>query len=144
MVQRFRGKIQSVGTRTGIVLPFSPPSVWGELDRYSVRGTIGGHTWRGKVEWHDSTPYISIGAAWFRDNPISPGDEVEVELGLEGHFSFNVAPDIRAVLVDDLARRFDSLTSFDRNNLIRDIESAKRPETRAKRIAELAHRLRDQ
>ena len=141
MSENFTGHIEAIGTRAGIRLPFEPSEAWGELDRYSVRGTIGGCTWRGKVEFHEGAPFISIGTAWFRDNPVKPGDSVEVELDFEGHSSKNVAEDVRAVLVGDAARRFDSMTSFDRNNLIRDIESAKRPETRAKRIAELVNKL---
>ena len=141
MSERFTGSIEAIGTRTGIRLPFDPAEAWGDLDRYSVRGFLGNCQWRGKVEFHEGTPYISIGSAWFRDNPVKPGDSVEVELDFEGHSSKNVAEDVRAVLVGDAARRFDSLTSFDRNNLIRDIESAKRPETRAKRIAELVNKL---
>ena len=47
--------------------------------------------------------------------------------------------DVAAAFAADppAARFFDSLPSFYRNNHARWIESAKRPETRAKRIAEV-------
>ena len=67
------------------------------------------------------------------------GDEVEVVLGPEGSQSTTLGADVAAAFAAEpgAARFFDSLPSFYRNNYTRWLESAKRPETRAKRITEL-------
>ena len=75
---------------------------------------------------------LPLGPAWRRDNPVAVGAEVEVVLGLEGHLSDNVAPDIATALAaEPEARKFFELVApFYRNNFIRWIESARRPQTR--------------
>jgi uncharacterized protein YdeI (YjbR/CyaY-like superfamily) len=67
------------------------------------------------------------------------GAEVEVVLGPDGHQSGTVAPDIAAALSEEPEARlfFESVAPFYRNNYIRWIESAQRPETRRARIAEM-------
>ena len=55
-----------------------------------------------------------------------------------------MAPDIAAALTaaPDARRQFESLATFYRNGFVDWIESAKRPETRAKRIADTVAALR--
>ena len=57
----------------------------------------------------------------------------------EGPHSTTMGADVAAAFAEDppAARFFDSLPSFYRDNHARWIESAKRPETRAKRITEV-------
>jgi hypothetical protein len=133
----FAAPITQIGRRTVIVLPFDPVEVWGDRDRFSVRGTVHGQPWRGKVQWFAEGPAIALGPAWLRDNPVET-TEVEVTLTLEGHQSANLDADVAAIMTPERARRFDSLTSFDRNNLMRPILNAKRFETRARNIQALA------
>jgi uncharacterized protein YdeI (YjbR/CyaY-like superfamily) len=64
--------------------------------------------------------------------------QVAVSLGPEGPQVGAMAEDIALALEanPDARRFFESLATFYRKNFIRWIEDAKRPETRAKRIAE--------
>ena len=74
---------------------------------------------------------------------MGDGVNIEVTLAPDGHQVETISPDIAAALVaEPQARRFfESVAPFYRNNYIRWIESAKRPETRRARIAELVKRL---
>ena len=62
----------------------------------------------------------------------------------EGHQVDTVAPDIGDALRAEPEARafFESVAPFYRNNYIRWIESAKRPETRSARIAEMVKSLK--
>ena len=143
--QRFTTTLVKSGTGAYFVIPFDPDEVWGAKERHYVAGTIAGHRFRGCIE-ADGTPRIhSIGAAWLRDNDVGDGVNVEVTMAPEGHQVDTVAPDIGDALKSEPEARafFESVAPFYRNNYIRWIESAKRPETRRARIAELVKRLAD-
>lgn len=142
--QRFRATLAKSGTGAYFVIPFDPDAVWGAKERHYVAGTIAGHRFRGCID-SSGTPCIhSIGAAWLRDNDVGDGVDVEVAMAPEGHLADNVAPDIGDALKAEPEARafFESVAPFYRNNYIRWIESAKRPETRRARIAEMVKLLR--
>ena len=81
--------------------------------------------------------FVSLGPAWRRDNELDAGAKVEVVLYPDGLQVGDLSADvIQALEAEPNARtRFESLTSGYRKNMIRWIESAKRPETRATRIS---------
>lgn len=126
------------GGGIAIAIPFDPSLAWGDRDQYHVHGTVGGQPFRGRLVKPDSGWSLQLGPSWCRAPGFGPGDEVEVVLGPEGSQSTTLGADVAAAFASDpsAARFFDSLPTFYRNNFARWIESAKRPETRAKRIAE--------
>jgi excinuclease ABC subunit A len=134
--QAFKGVIALSGTRAIIVLPFDPNKVWGDRSRHYASGTIDGHRFRSMVETAGERFFVSLGPAWRRDNELDAGAKVEVVLSPDGLQVGDLSPDvIQALEAEPNARtRFESLTSGYRKNMIRWIESAKRPETRATRI----------
>lgn len=81
---------------------------------------------------------MRLGAAWLRDNAVAVGELVEVELAPEGPIGDRLPEDFRSELSarPDAKAFFESLPTFYRKNYLRWIESAKRPETRARRIAD--------
>jgi hypothetical protein len=121
-----------------IKLPFEPAAAWGARERYDVTGTINGQRIRGKLSAHADGHYLELGPAWCRDVSVVPGAQVAVALALEGPQVGAMAEDIAAALEahPDARHFFESLATFYSKNFIRWIEQAKRPETRAKRIAE--------
>lgn len=121
-----------------VAIPFDPALVWGERDEYHVHGTVGGQRFRGALELVDGAWSLELGPAWCRAPGFRPGDEVEVVMGPEGPQSTTLGADVTEAFAAEpaAARFFDSLPSFYRKNYVRWIEGAKRPETRAKRIAE--------
>ena len=82
--------------------------------------------------------FLELGPGWCRAPGFRPGDEVEVVMGPEGPQSTTLGADVASAFAaaPEATRFFDSLPSFYRNNFARWIGSAKRPETRARRIAE--------
>ena len=103
---------------------------------------------RGSVKAVDGAHYLELGPAWCRDAlPASGGTaevEVEVELVPEGPQLDELEPDLRAALLaEPPARRFfEALATFYRIGYVRWVEGAKRPETRARRIAQTVEALK--
>jgi len=132
------------GGGLAIRLPFDPSAVWGERERYDVTGTINGHKVRGRLTSRAGGHILELGPAWFRDLTVGAGAQIVVVLAPEGPQLDAMAVDIAAALeAEPAARRFfESLATYYRKNLMRWIEDAKRPETRAKRIAEAVATLK--
>lgn len=128
-----------------VPLGFHPDSVWGVKGRHCLNGTIGGATWRGTVTAYSEVWGLPTGPAWLRDNRLKVGDAVEVAVKPEGPQSDALAEDLTAAFATSPESRafFDSLTSFHRKNYMRWIDSAKRQETRSRRIAEMMAMLRE-
>jgi len=121
-----------------IKLPFDPAAEWGERNRYDLAGTIDGRRVRGKLTLREDAYYLELGAAWCDRRDFAPGGAVLVSLAPEGPQVAAMADDLAAAFnAEPGARRFfESLPTFYRKNFMRWIDSAKRPETRARRIAE--------
>jgi hypothetical protein len=142
--QRFKTTIGESATRVFLPIPFDPNDAWGVKQRHHIRGTVNGGMSRGSLGSDGEQYFIPLGVAWRRDNGLAPGNEVEVELWPEGPQTDNLATDIVEALDADPPSQefFESLATFYRNNYIRWIESAKRPETRAGRIKEMMELLK--
>jgi hypothetical protein len=131
------------GTERGrvyVVLPFDPQEVWGERERYHIRGAINGHPVRGALNRFAKGYYLPLGPAYRRGADLYPGDAVTVLLMPEGPQSEALAPDIVAAFATepDAAQFFDGLATFYRKKYLRWIDATKRsPELRAQRIVEL-------
>jgi hypothetical protein len=137
--QTFHTKFAITGKRTFIALPFDPNKTWGEKERHHVTGTINGIPIRGPLVAEGDDYVLTIGPAWLRDAKLDRDAVLTVTLSPEGPQQDNMAQDVTAALASDVDARafFESLPTFYRKNYIRWIESAKRPETRATRIAEM-------
>jgi Bacteriocin-protection, YdeI or OmpD-Associated/Domain of unknown function (DUF1905) len=142
--QRFRAvpqDRQQGGIRVSI--PFDPDVTWGGRDTYHVRGTIGGNPFRGALG-RGSPWTLQLGPTWCRNPGFSAGDEVEIEIALEGPQSTTMGEDVAEAFrgEPEAARFFDSMPTFYRNNVARSIAEAKRPDTRAKRISDAVARAK--
>lgn len=140
---KFTARIQKKGSRAFVPLPFTPDEFWGVKERHNVAGTLSGRKIRGKIEPFGDQFGLSLGPVWLRDNRLAPGDEVEADLSPEGPQIENLPEDLAIALKGSAAAQdfFNGLTTFDRKNYLRWVESAKRPETRAARIREMVVRL---
>jgi len=141
--RRFTTTITRSGTRALIELPFDPDEEWGSKERHYVAGTVGGRGIRGVLDRTALGFVMSLGAAWRRDSGVGPGDTVDVTLAPEGPLLESQADDVRAALEGEpaAAALFRSVAPFYRKNFLRWIDEAKRPETRAARIAETVKTL---
>jgi len=142
--QTFKATLVQSGSRTVIPLPFDPPQVWGQRERYHITGSINGCTVRGPLAAEETRYVLPVGAAWRRDNHLAVGDTVEVALSLEGPQAQTLAADIASALTAAPAASafFDALPTFYRKNFMRWIDSAKRTATRTARIAEMVALLK--
>ncbi len=135
----FRTTVSGAGGKAYIELPFDPDEAWGRRARHDITGTVAGHEYRGKVQTVEGRFRLSLGPAWLRDKGIGIGDEVEVAIKPEGPQIDLMEPDLVAAFSADPEARaiFEGLTTYCRKNYMRWIGDAKRPETRARRIAEM-------
>ena len=127
-----------------IKLPFDPSAVWGDRQRQDVTGTVDGRGVRGSLRSVGGDHYLELGPAWCRDCGVTVGVQVAVSLAPEGPQVASMAGDIAAALETepDARRFFESLATFYRKRYVGWIEQAKRPETRARRIAEAVAALK--
>ncbi|MCC6615235.1 MAG: DUF1905 domain-containing protein [Anaerolineae bacterium] len=142
--QTFKTKVSISGSRVFIPIPFDPNEVWGAKQRHHITGSINGIAIRGALNSDGKGYFFPLGPAWRRGAGIGPDEQVIVAISPEGPQQDNMAQDITAALASEpqALAFFESLPTFYRKNYIRWIESAKRPETRAARIAETVSLLK--
>ncbi|MCL5996959.1 MAG: YdeI/OmpD-associated family protein [Chloroflexi bacterium] len=142
--RKFKAKVSESGSSVFIPIPFDPNEVWGAKQRHYVAGTINGCAIRGPLSSDGQSFFLPLGAAWRRGAKIGTDEQVTVTISPEGPQQGNLAPDVAAALAAEpnALTFFESLATFYRNTYIKWIESAKRPETRAARIAEMMSLLK--
>jgi hypothetical protein len=129
-----------------VPVPFDPNEQWGTKRLHPIAGTLNGMGIRGTVAHEAGEWAFTVGAAWLRDCPIKPGDQIEVVLVPEGPQRTELAPDIAAALDanPDAAAFFDTLAQFYRKAYLRWIDGTKRrPDERERRISEVVNLLAD-
>ena len=132
--------VELAGNATGVEVPAEVVDALGSGRRPKVVITIGGHTWRSRVASMGGRFIVGISAANRAASGISEGDVTEVDLQLDDEPRVVAeSPDIAAALDQDPRARaaFDQLPYGLKNKHVRDIEGAKSPETRQRRIAKL-------
>ena len=141
--KRFESTIVRARTKVHVPVPFDPNEAWGWKVRHYVKGSVGGCRIRGLLRPEDHGYVLPLGAAWLRDNVIPTSATIEVVLEPDGPQSEALADDIAQALSasPDAETFFQSVAPFYRKNFLRWIDQAKRPETRAARIAEMVKML---
>ena len=100
---------------------------------------------RGRLQVEaDGSARLDLGPAWCRAPQVVAGQRVEVQMALEGPQLDTMDAGLAAALrADPHARRvFEGLPTFDRKNLVRPLDAAKRPETKGRQIAAIMGKLR--
>jgi len=137
---KFSAVVKPAGNATGVEVPAEVVDALGSGRRPKVVITIGGHTWRSRVASAGDRFIVGISAANRAASGISEGDVTEVDLQLDDEPRVVAEPpDLAAALDQDPRARaaFDRLPYGLKNKHVRDIEGAKSPETRRRRIAKL-------
>jgi Bacteriocin-protection, YdeI or OmpD-Associated/Domain of unknown function (DUF1905) len=133
----FQSEVEPPEPMKGLVVP---PELVGSLGggkRPRVTVTINGHSWTTRIAIMRGRNLIGLSHANRRAAGIATGDLVEVALELVTEAPRVVEPpDLAAVLdADPIARAaYDGLTYSHRRAVVHAIETAKRPETRQRRI----------
>jgi len=126
-----------------------PPEVVAELGtskKPAVKVTINGYTYRTSVAVMGGKFMLPISAEHRTAGGLAAGDEVDVSLELDTEKREITVPDDFATALAGEPKAstfFDSLSYSQRRWFVEGIESAKKPETRQRRIDAAIERLRE-
>ena len=135
---RFRATILTAGkTATGIPVPDEVIASLNAGKRPALSVTINGYTYRTTVGFVDGRTMIPLSAENRAGAGVAGGDEVDVEVELDtAPREVSLPADFAAALERDAAakRTFEGLSNSLKNYHVQQIEGAKTPETRQRRI----------
>ena len=129
----------------GLEVPVGVVEALGGGKRPPVTITVNGHTWKSRVAIMCGRYLLGLSNANRTAAGVSTGDEVEVDLSLDAEPRVVVEPEdlARALDADPPSRAaYDRLAHSHKRMHVRAIESAKKPETRQRRIDDVLTRLR--
>jgi bacteriocin resistance YdeI/OmpD-like protein/uncharacterized protein DUF1905 len=144
---RFRTTILQNGkTATGIRVPAEVMAALGPSRRPPVRVTINGHTYRTTVATMGGDPMFGVSAVVREAAGVAGGDEVDVDIEVDSEPRVVSAPDDLAAALDadpQAGRFFEALSYSHKSAYVQWIESAKRDDTRRRRVEEAVRMLRE-
>jgi hypothetical protein len=144
---RFRTTIlQSGKTAMGFEVPQEAVDALGAGKRPPVTVTINGYSYRSSIAVLQGRYMIGVSAENRGPAGVTAGDEVEVRLELDtAPREVTMPPDLAAALdAEPAARRtFDALSYSNKSWHTIQVEGAKTPETRARRIEKSIAALRE-
>jgi Bacteriocin-protection, YdeI or OmpD-Associated/Domain of unknown function (DUF1905) len=126
-------------------VPFDLEDVFGRA-RPPVKVTIRGHTWRTTPGVYGGAGYIGLNRSVRDATGVDAGDRVGVTMELDTEpRTVRVPADLRAALAaqPEAKKAFSALSFTHRREYVEWVEEAKRPETRARRIAGTVERVRE-
>ena len=137
-------KLKPQGPATAIVLTDAQVDELGGGKRAPVTVTIGSKTVRLRLAVMGGQNLIGISKANREELGVEIGDTVEATVTLDGAARKVDVPDDVAKALDTarLRKKFDALSFTHQKEHVRAITDAKKPETRAKRIAAMLEKLR--
>ncbi len=143
---KFRTYVEPPEPMRGLEVPPEVVASLGQGKRPRVTITINGHSWKSRVAIMRGRYLLGLSNANRRAAGVVTGDEVEVELEFDPELRVVVEPAdfARALSADPIARTaYDRLPDGRKREHVRAIESAKKPETRIRRIEKALATLRD-
>lgn len=140
MAKRFRIVLEKAddGSACGIRMPFDVAKVFGTRGRVPVCGTINGYPFRSTLSPMGGGHMMPVNRALRDGAGIAAGETISVLLERDDQPRAVAVPaDLAAALAADHAARaaWDRTSYTHRREYVEAIEDAKRPETRARRIA---------
>lgn len=132
-------------TATMFRVPFDLEDVFGRA-RPPVKVTIRRHTWRTTPGVYGGVGYIGVNRAVKAATGVDAGDRVRVRMELDTEPRKVAVPrDLAGALAADPAAKktFAAMSFTHRREYVEWVEEAKRPETRARRIASTVDRVRE-
>lgn len=144
---KFRAHVEPPEPMRGLEVPSEVVEALGGGKRPPVIITINGHSWKSRVAIMRGRSLLGLSNANRQAAGVVTGDEVEVEVEFDAEPRVVVEPaDFRLALdADPVARAaYDRLADSYKRQHVHAIESAKRPETRRRRIEKALAMLREQ
>jgi len=135
---KFRTLVELGGkTATGLRVPPGVVAALGSSRKPAVMVTIGGYTYRSTVASRGGAFMIPLSAEHRGAAGLAAGDEVDVEVEVDTEPRELVIPeDLRAAVDTGAAARafFDGLSYSNWRRIMGNVEGAKTPQTRQRRI----------
>ena len=147
MARRFRAvlELHGEGTATSISIPFDVQKVFGKRGRVAVRGTLNCVPYRSSVFRMGDAPYFMVVNRRMREEAgVAAGQTVAVVMERDDEpRTVEVPADLEAALQADRGalRAWERLSFTHRREHVEAITGARRPETRARRIAKAVEQL---
>jgi hypothetical protein len=143
---RFRATLETNGrTATGIEVPTSVVDALAAGKRPPVRVTLHEHTYRTTVARMGGRFLVPVSAEVRKAAGVIAGDELDVGIELDdAPRTVEVPADLAAALTEApaAAQAWEKLAYTHQKEWARSVEDAKKPETRARRIAAAVEALR--
>ena len=142
----FRARVEPPEPMRGLEIPQEIVEALGAGGRPPVTITINGHSWKSRVAIMRGRHLLGLSNANRQAAGVVTGDEVTVEVELDTEPRVVIEPpDFARALDADLVARaaYDRLADSHKREHVRAIESAKKPETRTRRIEKAITTLRD-
>ena len=134
-----------VGTWTYVDIPFDVAKAYGAAGQVKVKGTVNGAAFRGSLMPHgDGRHYLVVNAALRAKAGVKVGDSARVVVEPDtAPRTVTLAADTRKALAENpkAGAAFAAMAYSHQKAYIDWIEGAKKPETRARRIAGAIERL---
>jgi hypothetical protein len=143
---KFRSHVEPPEPMRGLEVPQDVVEALGGGKRPRVTITINGHSWRSRVAIMRGRCLLGLSNANRQAAGVVTGEEIEVEVELDAEPPVVVEPaDLtRALDADPVARAaYDRLAHTRKREHVRAIETAKKPETRMRRIEKALEMLRE-
>ncbi|KQU94006.1 YdeI/OmpD-associated family protein [Devosia sp. Root105] len=141
---QFRAVVIPSGNATAVEIPDEVMQSLGPEARPPVAITINGYSWRSRVAIKNGQRLVGISAAQRTAAGIEAGQAIEIDISLDtAPRDVDEPDDLKSALDGDPAARagFDKLPFGLKAKHVRDIEAAKSPEVRARRIGKLVETL---
>jgi Bacteriocin-protection, YdeI or OmpD-Associated/Domain of unknown function (DUF1905) len=146
-MMKFRARVEPPEPMRGLEVPAEVVEALGGGKRPRVVITINGHSWRSRIAIMRGRYLLGLSNANRQAAGVVTGDEVDVEVDIDAEPPAVVEPAdfARALDADPVARAaYDRLAHTHQREHVRAIESAKKPETRTRRIDKAVEMLRQQ
>jgi Bacteriocin-protection, YdeI or OmpD-Associated/Domain of unknown function (DUF1905) len=143
---KFRAYVEPPEPMRGLEVPPDVVEALGAGKRPRVTITINGHAWKSRVAIMRGRYLLGLSNANRQAAGVATGDEVEIDVEYDPEPPVVTEPEdfARALDADPVARAaYDRLAQSHRREHVLAIESAKKPETRARRIEKALAMLRD-
>jgi hypothetical protein len=147
MAKRFRAVLEQSesSTATAITIPFDVPKAFGKRGRVAVRGTINGVLFRSSVFKMGDAPYFMVVNRQMRAAAgVSAGQTISVVMERDDEpRTVEVPADLQAALKSrrGAEEAWARLSFTHQKEHVQAITEAKRPETRARRVAKTIEQL---
>jgi hypothetical protein len=145
-IMKFRSQVEPPEPMRGLEVPDEVVAALDGGKRPPVVITINGHSWKSRIAIMRGRHLIGVSNANRKAAGVAIGDEIGVEVALDVEPRVVVEPPdfADALDADRAARRaFDRLSYSSKRVHVLDIERAKKPDTRARRIAATVASLRE-